>query len=612
MKKILLFILLIAPLFVKIFLESDASLIEKVEEQGLVKKAKDYQWEFLKESLFLDGIDRGEVTPSKIQQCSMVFLLQNETLLDSLAMDSVVKKLKQVLPDKVILSLSKGAKQLNTLGKTNYKPFFVKFETGKGVYRGSYPEKRLFYFGFKKETSLKHRIKYIQYEIVKTLCGVYNHREVVPLVSMNYPLESILNDPVYNVLDKEFTELDKFVLKKLYADDFQEQFSDYMYKTYPWRYAGLFVNKEIQKLRIYICIGLVAVLILILSFSIFNATQKNYWYYFFTLLTVFVGILNLYWMHEYFIEIQKPISSLKNTIDIVLYLVGAAFVTSFFLWFMENIAQKLLLDFTRQFLAKLLLTIVAFNIPIWVGYFVIQNKTSGFIAFYGPLFYVFLALALGRSLLLYLNHYSQTIVNKKELELSKLRELNTRNELKSLHAHINPHFLYNALNSITGLIHENPNKAEEMVVSLSDLFRHSINRKNKKMSAVSDEVEMVENYLKIEKIRFGNRLEYNIHVEECLLAKEIPMYLLQPLVENAVKHGISKFKESGTVSLEVLQKDQYLQIVVKDSGALFPENLYGGYGLQSVYDLLRLSYGEKATLQWVNVPEKKVMILIPL
>jgi LytS/YehU family sensor histidine kinase len=160
-------------------------------------------------------------------------------------------------------------------------------------------------------------------------------------------------------------------------------------------------------------------------------------------------------------------------------------------------------------------------------------------------------------------------------------------------------------------MHESTSKAEDMMLSLSDLFRYSINRKGKKLSTIADEVEMVENYLKIEKIRFEERLKFTIDVNNTLLEREIPMYILQPLIENAVKHGISNIKDSGEIHLKIKEEKNNLVISVSDNGVAFPEDMYSGYGLQSIYDLLRLSYGDKASLNWTNTPKKSITILIP-
>ena len=114
----------------------------------------------------------------------------------------------------------------------------------------------------------------------------------------------------------------------------------------------------------------------------------------------------------------------------------------------------------------------------------------------------------------------------------------------------------------------------------------------------------------IEQTRFGDRLEFVINVEDELLQEEIPMFLLQPLVENAVKHGISKIEDKGVIKLNILKTDKNLEIEVTDNGPDFPEGLVSGHGLQTVYDLLRLSYGDKAALKWKNTPQKSICILI--
>jgi len=221
-----------------------------------------------------------------------------------------------------------------------------------------------------------------------------------------------------------------------------------------------------------------------------------------------------------------------------------------------------------------------------------------------------LIISLFRGVYIYLNHYTESIIKHKDLELSQLKELQAATELNSLHAQINPHFLYNALNSIASLAHINANKTEKMALSLSDLFRYSVNRKGEKMCTIKEEVEMVENYLKIEKIRFEDRLEFFVNVEPSLLEIKIPRFILQPIIENAVKHGISTIEEKGSIYLNITKNNNTLIISVSDNGPNFPDGLVSGHGLQSVYDLLRLSYGERAAMNWENLPKKKITISI--
>ncbi|WP_397445706.1 sensor histidine kinase [Polaribacter sp. R77954] len=232
---------------------------------------------------------------------------------------------------------------------------------------------------------------------------------------------------------------------------------------------------------------------------------------------------------------------------------------------------------------------------------------------YTTLSYVFIAsmiIASIRALISYFIFKERNLIVENEKQLSNLRELKAQAELKSLQSQINPHFLYNSLNSIASLAPIDADKTQKMAHSLSDLFKYSINRKGKKMSTVKDEIEMVKSYLDIEKIRFGDRLQFDIEVRKEIQNYQIPLFLIQPLIENAVKHGISQNEGKGKIILKIEKSAYELIISVSDNGPDFPEGLVSGHGLQTVYDLLRLSYGENASLNWANSPQKIITITI--
>ncbi|MFI1772559.1 sensor histidine kinase [Thalassobellus citreus] len=239
----------------------------------------------------------------------------------------------------------------------------------------------------------------------------------------------------------------------------------------------------------------------------------------------------------------------------------------------------------------------------------VANIQGGYLTL-SKIFLFLMAIASIRALISFFIFKERNLIIENETKLSNLRELKTKAELKSLQSQINPHFLYNALNSIASLAHTNAGKTEKMALSLSDLFKYTINRKGKKTSTVNDELEMVRSYLEIEQTRFGDRLEFVINAKDDVLNEEIPMYILQPLVENAVKHGISKIEDKGIIELNILKTEKGIEIEVIDNGLNFPEGLVSGHGLQTVYDLLRLSYGDKAELKWQNTPQKRIGISI--
>ncbi len=198
-----------------------------------------------------------------------------------------------------------------------------------------------------------------------------------------------------------------------------------------------------------------------------------------------------------------------------------------------------------------------------------------------------------------------------ELEMGRLRELTTAAELKALQASINPHFLYNALNSITSLIHDAPAKAEEMTIKLSQLFRYSINTQDANWSTVKEEMQIVNIYLDIERVRFGNRIAFHASADESLSDVKIPRFLIQPLVENALKHGLKNTGSGGELSVAVKDAGNELVIEVSDNGESFPSDMLAGYGLQSISDKIQLLYDNKGSVNFVNSPRKMAVVRLP-
>ncbi len=225
--------------------------------------------------------------------------------------------------------------------------------------------------------------------------------------------------------------------------------------------------------------------------------------------------------------------------------------------------------------------------------------------------YIFLTcmvVATIRSVISYFYFKEKDLILENETKLSNLRELKSRAELNALHSRINPHFLYNSLNSIAGLAHEDADKTEHMALSLSKLFRYSINKDQSDWTTFKEEMEMVRIYLDVEKVRFDDRLNYSVELPKELEDYKIPRFMIQPLVENAVKHGISKSVKSGQIKVVVKQEGKKLLITVSDDGPAFPNDLAPGFGIQSIYDKLEILYTDKFELNFINSPEKQVLI----
>ncbi|MCF0038893.1 histidine kinase [Dyadobacter fanqingshengii] len=203
-------------------------------------------------------------------------------------------------------------------------------------------------------------------------------------------------------------------------------------------------------------------------------------------------------------------------------------------------------------------------------------------------------------------------ISDQEYQLLNLEKLKTRAELDALQARINPHFLYNSLNSIASLVHEDPDKAEEMTLLLSKLFRYTTGRKtNDYFDTIENELEMVATYLQVEKVRFGERLRFTVEVTDPTLKElQVPKFILQPIVENAIKHGVSKMADQGQIVVKIYEENDWLHLCVHDNGPAFPDTMGAGYGIRSIQDKLKLLYGEEARLELHNEPRKSVNISI--
>ncbi|MFI5130913.1 MAG: sensor histidine kinase [Chitinophagales bacterium] len=236
--------------------------------------------------------------------------------------------------------------------------------------------------------------------------------------------------------------------------------------------------------------------------------------------------------------------------------------------------------------------------PIYRKYSLISNM------------YITGAIGIVYAVISYLDLQRKRKFDEKELELSQLRELKAKAELDALHSKVNPHFLYNALNSIADLSITDGKKARKMTVALADLFRYSINYSDHNYSTIKEEVEMAEVYLQIEKIRFEDQLNYSINISEDLNHYLVPRFVLQPIVENAVKHGLKATGKMTEINVEVKNLAKGLELIVADNGPPFPEELSPGYGVKSMYDKLDLLFPGEYEVHFANKPQKKVSIQI--
>jgi two-component system, LytTR family, sensor kinase len=186
-----------------------------------------------------------------------------------------------------------------------------------------------------------------------------------------------------------------------------------------------------------------------------------------------------------------------------------------------------------------------------------------------------------------------------------LKELAYQSEIKALKSQIEPHFLFNTLNSISASVPAEMEKTRVMIAQLADTFRHALQANEKQFVTLEEEIDFLRNWLSLEKHRFHNRLAVHFDVDEKVMQTQIPPMILQPLVENALNHGIAPKINGGSVTIECRQQDDHAVISVSDTGIGYKAELNNmfteGIGLSNVYKRLQLLYNQ--TLHVERNPE---------
>lgn len=185
---------------------------------------------------------------------------------------------------------------------------------------------------------------------------------------------------------------------------------------------------------------------------------------------------------------------------------------------------------------------------------------------------------------------------KKQTQEAELKILTRDAELKALKLQMNPHFLFNTLNSINALVTQNPVLARKMISQLSELLRVSLENHDKLMIPLKEELDLVHLYIGIEQIRFGDKMIFKENIDPELLTKSFPAMLLQPLLENAVKHGIANSRIGGQIELSIQKQASEMAGIITNS-IQSQEKSGNGISLKNIQQRLDRMYGEKYTFQ---------------
>jgi two-component sensor histidine kinase len=197
-------------------------------------------------------------------------------------------------------------------------------------------------------------------------------------------------------------------------------------------------------------------------------------------------------------------------------------------------------------------------------------------------------------------HYVERNRND-ELDRLKLETTVKELELKTIKSHINPHFIFNSLNSIRALVDENPKRARRAITELSNILRSSMQAEKSETVTLERELDIVKDYLALEQMRFEERLKIEFEIDEDTLQHPVPPMMLQTLVENAIKHGISKQIKGGVVRIVASFKNNDIELQVQNTGQLSPASNDEGFGIKSTQDRLNLMYQGKAVFDIRNL-----------
>lgn len=212
--------------------------------------------------------------------------------------------------------------------------------------------------------------------------------------------------------------------------------------------------------------------------------------------------------------------------------------------------------------------------------------------------------------------FSYTIeLQKNNIERIKMKSSIESSEAKILKAQINPHFMFNALNSIRALITEDPAKAQTGITQLSNILRSSLVADRKLTVPLKEEMKTVEDYLGLEKVRYESRLQTVIEISPDTLHVEVPPAMLQTLVENAIKHGVQKDPRWGFIEIKSQTHDKMLELSIRNTGHLSTDNRlndHSGFGLENTRRRLKLIYGDEASFRIFQEDNQTVNALIKI
>ena len=214
---------------------------------------------------------------------------------------------------------------------------------------------------------------------------------------------------------------------------------------------------------------------------------------------------------------------------------------------------------------------------------------------------LFAGLFFGAIILVFFSNRERIFREKTKLQTEQINNLDHKKtiaetNLRLLQAQIEPHFLFNTLSNVISLIEKDPQTSKKLLESLTDFLRATLKRSTDSHQSLQDEINLIQDYMDIFKLRIGKRLEYNINLDDEVMGCVFPPLLLQPLVENAIIHGIEPLVEGGFIDISIKAFNQKIVITVADSGKGFSGKKINGFGLTNIRERIKSLYGDAGSL----------------
>jgi two-component system LytT family sensor kinase len=325
--------------------------------------------------------------------------------------------------------------------------------------------------------------------------------------------------------------------------------------------------------------------------------NKNKLYWFFQIVgwTIYFSNEIFVYSLEYGFDNQLILNALFNIIIAVLLTHGFRYIIKKYNWISLSLPRLVI----RMAIGIFVMTdiLVALNLPLDASF-------TGNLLAEKPIWALEYFITLAKPLLIWslvyiFYHYSEEKVQK-EIEGLKLKSSIKESEAKVLKAQMNPHFMFNALNSIRALVLEDPAKAQQGITQLSNILRSSLIADRRTTISLKEELRTIEDYLALEKVRYEERLQTKWDIDGNTLGIQVPPMMLQTLVENAIKHGVQKAIGWGFIEINTSLANEKLYIKVRNTGQLHStesDSESGGFGLKNTSQRLDILYGNEASFK---------------